>query len=359
MEEVRTLIQAGPDWLELDRLTKHHQVLPQIFRGLRANKDLLSAAVLESYQRMDAANTLRNLCLEKELDRILAVLSQSEVSCVPLKGPRLALESYGDVALRVFSDLDIYLHQNNVQLAIKSLINEGYKLTLELPPSRWESFERIANQISLTHRERGWLVELHWRILNPLYALDLDAHLSSPKGEALTDEEMLVVLSVHGAKHIWDKLKWVVDIDRFIKSSDTLDWQATLSLAEAAGCMRMFLLGMQLAESYCGTKLPALVSDRLSADTALHGLAIRVAEQTFSDLFGCRRFVVEYCYHLTVRERWSDRLRLSWRWPLWPRSEDWQVYPEGDRFFVVYLVGRLVRVLRKWGVKASPERAVH
>jgi hypothetical protein len=52
-------------------------------------------------------NAARNMKMTAELLRILDALKEAGIKAMPLKGPVLAQQLYGDVALRQFSDLDI------------------------------------------------------------------------------------------------------------------------------------------------------------------------------------------------------------------------------------------------------------
>lgn len=348
---VRERLSAGIDWAELHRLTLHHQVLPQLYQGLKPYRELVPNDDYACYQGMHAANTLRNLSLQRELDRLLVLLKENAVCCTPLRGPSLAVQAYADVALRVFSDLDLYLRADDVLPAIRCLEKAGYRLDFALQQERWQSLAKIENQLSLVHLERDWLVELHWRMFNPLYALQLDRHLADSPAGWFEIEEQLVMLSAHGGKHIWEKLKWVVDIDRLLSSADRIDWQKVMTLAESCGCLRMVCLGLLLVEKLGRFKIPVLFRQKIDGNRQLHVLAALVWQRSLASGSGKRHFLEEFRYHLMVRERWRDRLRLSWRWLLWPRLDDWRAWSWGDRCFVVYLVGRPLRMVWKWVIR--------
>ncbi len=80
-----------------------------------------------AFQRVSALNIL----LTHELQKLLALFADNDVRAVPYKGPALALQLYGNVALRQFSDLDILVHPRDVLRARDLLLAEGYA---QLPP---------------------------------------------------------------------------------------------------------------------------------------------------------------------------------------------------------------------------------
>ena len=69
----------------------------------------------------------------------------------------------------------------------------------------------------------------------------------------LAPEDLLFVLSVHGAKHLWNQLKWICDIGELIARSPDLDWDEVLGDARARRARRLVLLGLWLTHTYSAT----------------------------------------------------------------------------------------------------------
>ncbi|NJN18389.1 MAG: nucleotidyltransferase family protein [Oscillochloris sp.] len=89
------------DWDSLLSLAERHRVLPLLVAGL-----LDVPALLRDRARAEA---LRSMMLAGELRHILSLLKQAGVTAIPYKGPALALQIYGNAALRQGGDLDLLI----------------------------------------------------------------------------------------------------------------------------------------------------------------------------------------------------------------------------------------------------------
>lgn len=332
------------DWQELYRLSQDHQVFPLVYQGLKPLRHLIPEP-FAYYRALFAANLVRNAAIDRELDRTLQrfALAGLQVRC--RRGPQLARLAYGDVGLRVFADLDLYLSESDVLPAMMLLQQAGYRAELTILPEQWRGLARIANQAPLRHLQKDWLIELHWRPFSPHYAFELDFLVDPDHRESDDVEAELLLLLVHGGKHLWRQLKWLVDIDRLLCSSGPVDWSRLFALAAQAGCLRLVRLGLLLRKTINAEPYPPDVEAQLTADTTVVRLANRFRQDWFNLPQG-RHFLGEYLSHLMLRERWSDRLRLCWRWPFWPRPEDWLAFPFARDSLALLVLLRPLRLVR-------------
>ncbi|MDT8441498.1 MAG: nucleotidyltransferase family protein [Desulfuromonadales bacterium] len=317
------------DWQELHRLSLIHQVFPLVYQGLKPFRELLPEP-FERYRALFATNLARNSALARETDRILHTLDQAGIEVCCRRGPQLARAIYGDPGLRVFADIDLFLQEESISPTVALLQQAEYQPELTISPQQWPGLARIANQLALRHQQHGWLIELHWRAFSRHYALALDAldALVAPGARPGGGVEAeLLLLLVHGGKHLWRQLKWLVDIDRLLHMADPIDWSRLLGLAHEAGCLRLVRLGLLLCKSISTEPYPPDVEAELADDATAARLAGRIRQNWFTMQCGERRFLAEYCTQLALRERWHDKLQLCWRWPLWPRPEDWLAFP--------------------------------
>jgi hypothetical protein len=95
-------------WPLLLERANSRQVYPLLYRNLR---DLGFSGVPDAVQAelkgLYLANALRNQLLVEELARLLSLLGEAGIRVAPLKGVALAQSLYGDVAARVWLDVDI------------------------------------------------------------------------------------------------------------------------------------------------------------------------------------------------------------------------------------------------------------
>src|SRR3954470_1778191 len=73
----------------------------------------------------------------------------------------------------------------------------------------------------------------------------------------LSDEDLMIVLCLNGAKDCWERLDRVCDVARLLaKSADTLNWPGVFAHASQAGVARMLRVGLQLASTLLDAPLP-------------------------------------------------------------------------------------------------------
>ena len=291
-------------------------------------EDLMVA--LQTYSDDNAA---RNRVLAVELCAVVGDLRREGIPALPFKGPTLAKAVYGDIALRAAGDLDFLVRPEDVDRTRAVLARRGYRPhggdEPALSPAIAAALRRVENECVLVGGKDGFVLEPHWALVPSTLAMDIDYRglwdrattIALDEGEvaALSIEDLVFVLCVHGSKHQWLELRWIQDVAELIVRYPGLDWDACLDRARRQGCERMVLLGLALASETFEIALPAPISTRPDADA--DALARRSREQLFAgnvkmpDPYRVTR------YSLRMRERRRDRIAYVWRTLVTPREK--------------------------------------
>jgi hypothetical protein len=263
------------------------------------------------------------------------------------------VEAYGDIALRSFNDLDLLVPPERAWDAVQLLLAQGYQLDFDLLQTRWPALQKTVNHLFLKHQEYDWGVEIHWQLFHPMYVSSFDLsgywnELEEGQEGRLTREDLLAILSAHGAMHSWGQLKWLVDIDRLIRNGPAPNWEKVLSLASRSESTRALLLGMNLTRRLCGTPVPIVVTEKIDGDDQVQSLTESVISNLFPEDSRSGRPLQDYTFYLRTRDHKPDRLRQVFRWLFWPRLADWLVFPAGDQCFWLYYIERPLRMVWKW-----------
>ncbi|MEO8441526.1 MAG: nucleotidyltransferase family protein, partial [Betaproteobacteria bacterium] len=94
-------------------------------------------------------------------------------------------------------------------------------------------------------------------------------------------EDLLLVLCLHGCKHRWGEVKWVVDVAELIRARPDLNWSLLMETARHAGSYRMVGLGLLLASHLLGAAVPVSVIERIRATPPICALADEVCHELF------------------------------------------------------------------------------
>jgi len=246
-----------------------HGVLPLVYRSMKELADRepsFPVRTLESFRSHYRQIAQKNILLASELIRLQRLAEERGIPLLPFKGPLLAQIAYGDLTLRQFSDLDILVRRQDFRPLAEILTRRNF--VPYFPIERYRE-DRVLfdlnNDCPFYDRKRGIAIELHWEFFRKLalptavfapWAETRRVTLNGVELHTLKDETHLLYHSLHGSKHLWERLIWIVDIDRFLRECPDLDWEEILSKARRLGARKMFLLGIFLANELLATPLP-------------------------------------------------------------------------------------------------------
>jgi hypothetical protein len=282
--------------------------------------------VLEKLQDASVRGMARRLMLINEMKAVLADLDAAEAPAVVWKGPVLAYSVYPSPELRTFVDLDLLVRRGDIQRARAVLQNRGYVAkTGQLLPEE-NQFAKSDHSVSMVSQRRRVSVDLHWGAGARYFssAMDTDALCARARPLAVGDttipalphEEMLLALSAHGAKHgpfPWPMLKWITDVEAFLRTYPEVDWEALLAHASALGCHRMVMLGICLARELLDAPIPRAVEAAIQVDPGATRLVADIRDRILSENPPPFTFADRVRFDVAVRERLRDRLRYRAR----------------------------------------------
>ncbi|MEP7190974.1 MAG: nucleotidyltransferase family protein, partial [Roseiflexaceae bacterium] len=127
-DQIKSLLRPNIDWEYLTERADLHCVTPLLNRSLSmVSPDAIPAQALMPIRQRVREIAQSNLHLTGELLRLLTVFDQQSIPIIPFKGPTLAMQAYGDIALRPFGDLDVLIHAQDLMPARELMLAQGYQ----------------------------------------------------------------------------------------------------------------------------------------------------------------------------------------------------------------------------------------
>lgn len=318
---IRELACSSPDWDHLMQIATRHRLKPLLYRSLTATcPDAVPPKILDELRRYFLANALTNSVLSEELVRLLSLFEAQGIAAVPYKGPALAASVYGDLSLRKSGDLDILIHRHDLTKAKEVLISEGYQPQL----TGDQEASALQKHYHLTFaREDGMVfVEIHWAFTFSYWQFPLDLKSLETRLESVTlarrkvpnipQEELLLILCIHGAKHFWWHLVWLCDVSEFLRQERGISWEKLIAQADAVRFRRILFLGLFLAKDLFGAPVPKEVWRSIQADPVVSSLAAQVREHLFPSPNGVTKDYNDFderTFYRRSRESLRDRMR--------------------------------------------------
>ena len=359
--EIAALLGRPVDWPRLVEIASAHGVMPLLYRVFQGKyTHLVPREVLSQFRLAYQNNTAWNLLLTAELQKIVNRLESNGIPCIPYKGPALASQLYGDVALRQFVDLDILVRRRDVLKGRDLIAAMGYEATADLEGAQALAFKHAYNELAMVRSDGQVHLELQWEAVpwNFCFTLeDLDVWrqrrpsvTKDMRFDALPPEELLLILCVHGTKDFWARLIWVCDVAELVRRHPELDWKRLKALADRTGGRRMLLVGLRLARDLFGTVLPEDVEVMIQEDPMAGRLARWVKDRFCGVDESPLDFYKKYAFYFRIRERTQDRVEYLFRMVITGLLIEWRPLHMPRSFLPLYYMLRPFRLAKKHGI---------
>src|SRR4051812_31693698 len=117
----------GADFERLERELAERRLLPLIgSRVIDAAPDLVPGSFRAAVANALAAARARGMVIEAAMQRAVHALGGAGIRALPLKGPLLAQEAYGDIGLRETADIDLLVGAAQLEPAVGILRGLDY-----------------------------------------------------------------------------------------------------------------------------------------------------------------------------------------------------------------------------------------
>jgi hypothetical protein len=269
--EVEPLLGDVTDWPATLKTLFDQGVFMLFYRALEQAEalDLLGEETAEQAKSIRRYLDDTAALQEAALGAALRVLNDARVPALLPKGLWLDRFVYATPGSRYSYDIDIYVHDGDLDRASAALADSG--------------FRRVANKhgIGLVYQsgEIPVLLELQ-TFRRPQKAKFRETYLWDPKelwGRAteqrfggatflaLRAEDLLVFLAVHLAeRHHFERLIWIRDIREIVNHyAASLDWQIVIDTAKRWRCATYVYFTLRLAQDLAGAAIPQDVLEQL------------------------------------------------------------------------------------------------
>lgn len=293
-----------PDWNQLLALAKSHGVLPLFYKRFPGQLPPLYA----KHYRESWANSHS---LSREFEAILGLFARGGVEILPLKGPVLAQLLYGDVALRPSDDLDLLVRPEDFPRAEALLIEAGFEPT------------GFADDYHRDFHRNGVFVELHFGIASPSAPqFDLSgawkrARSVDFRGHSVrffSPVDLVLYLALHGLKHRFARLIWVVDVAYAVRALDRSEASRLLEQASARQLRNILLTSCEIARLTFSIELPPAIAQALRSQPEIAARSAAIADAILESIGDPTTSVDSAVYYLQLADnrgrRWKQRLQF-------------------------------------------------
>ena len=258
-----TAVPESVNWQALLDLAESHGVLPIFCSQFNGVLPEALAARLRTEWTASAF-------LATELQGVLREFSSLGLDVLPLKGPLLGQILYASPSLRPSDDLDLLVRPEDFEQAQSLLFHLGFTPAYE-PDDYHQALQR-----------GNTCVELHFAVAPPSSpAMDLEGlwrrarvvEFRGEKARCFAKPDLLVYLTLHGVKHQFARLLWILDVVRALAASDEDDLNHALNMARAIGLEGALLTTCALARDGFHAALPFPIAAAIERQPAISAQA--------------------------------------------------------------------------------------
>lgn len=349
---VTDLRRENVDWEYLVDQAEQHQVIPHLYQLVNCNKNIFPKElflILENKYKNIVAN---NLLFSSELLRILNLFQEKSIKAVPFKGPVLNSYLYGAHIPRQYCDLDILIHKNDLEIVQEILIENNFIPHMNLSKTQFLHYRKYFNYLSYRKNESIINIDIHWSLFSESYSFStkeknmfsklVPVKLYDRDIETVLGLDLLFLLCIHGTKHGWKKLIWLLDLAKLIQTNE-YDIHRINNYYDYKGATRMVFVGLLLVRELFNVQLPGGVLD--FEKTKLNKLTEEI-KSNYLDGKNNKYFSQERLYFNSLEKK-SDKFAFIHDFIFRPTINEFSLISIPERFSFIYFFIRIIRLLFK------------
>jgi hypothetical protein len=352
------LLSQGVDWDLLLETAGRHGLGALLYWNISdIGGGVVPTQVLTRLEGRYKSNAIWSLALNAELVRVVRAFHQRSIAVLAYKGPILAASLYGDVAMREMCDLDLLVRTVDVRKAIDTLLELQYEPLYVLSGQQQAALLRNECERQFQSRTGVFVVDLHWNVVPPHLCLRFDFEslwrdrvcvtLGSTQIATLCAEDLVLVLSVHGGKHLWQRLCWLADFARCAATISTEKWESVLQRANNVRGRRLLALAVFLTRQLLGQHFPSVVEDELKFDGTVQRVGRAICDHWARKLDADSEDPVRWLALVQLADSKWDGARCMYRYASSSGISEWSLIRLPKPMFWLYPAVRMSRLLRK------------
>jgi len=340
---------------QLVGLAEAHGMTGQLATNLARHGVAQGESLLNGLRSAKRAQVLATMPLIAELFRAVDILAAAKIKAVVVKGPVLSVRAFGDSSARQYGDIDFLLRSADVAQASEAMVAAGFQPRI---PAHAIRAQKTPGQYMFRRALTSPLIELHTErtlryfprplpigaFFNRITSVSIDGR----PVPALAAEDEFVLISIHGAKHFWERLMWISDVAALVHRHPEMDWTRVRRTAADVGAERMVPVALLLAEQLLRVPVPAEMKREVDKDTACLPIVKKI--ETWLPYAGQKppQLIERALFRFRMRGHLLDGARYLTRLSLSPTEEDWSAEPDGAATSLRESLQRPFRLAKKY-----------
>ena len=353
--EAKRILSEGIDWDVFINYLDKHRLIPIAYENLRLNVgEATNKRGLKKLEILRKRQMARSMKIASEWVFVNTLTETKSLRVLQLKGPALSLEIYKDIDSRISKDLDLLVDRTDLDRADRFLLESGYKRlipSIEMTPKQ-EAVWLQSNHHYSYIGAKNVSIELHFRFDSLLDQTPFDQFWEHRRIESfgganyslLPAEEAILYYVYHGAKHGWNRLRWLVDVFELLQG-DSYDAERLILLARERRITHVLAQAVIL----CGRLLHAKLPETLCAEAEKDEAGLKLAKMALPIILapdGGEKSLSVKKYIFLLQRGFSNKKRYVLKL-FQPLEGDFRSVSVGDKAFFVYYLVRILNWVKR------------
>ncbi len=267
-----------------------HGIFPLVYRTLKDFEHLIPSDIFTHMKQNYMDIVKQNMLMTSELIKVIKILEENGIEAISFKGPVLSQLAYGDVVSRQYCDLDILVDEKELKKTQNILENNNYEQMYDLEEYQKENLKKVVHDISMINKLNNTNIELHWTLSSGEFFIDLekldyltDAKkyiISNQKINIFLNEKLFIYLCVHGYKHLWERIEWLVDI-YYLLEKENIDLEKVIEMSKSINAERVVLSTLIICKKIFDLEI--VLENNILENTKLNDIANKMLNKIFID----------------------------------------------------------------------------
>lgn len=353
MRNIELLTKEKFNWLNFLQLTQHHHLDSLIRNKINDLEIELIPNAIEKALKSHTVSSENSInIIEEELINTLRLLKSNNIAAISFKGPALAHQLYGDKFSRFSRDLDFLIKKEDMARTLVVLEENGYIFQKKKQSKKIENaYLEYNGQYLLFSPKYNIAVEPHVTFgpvnipvhvdYDHLFEYQKTIEINNYQVPIFEDEILFLILSFHGTKEKWRRIKWIIDILYFLNKNPNLNWNFIFEQAQKWGILRSVYLSLNLAKRLFNAPIPNSVYKKMKTDHTIDRLAASVIDN-IENLEDKKLSIFNFSYFVLLsREKITDKITYLCRSIFTPRDIHYSLVNLPDQFFFLYYLIKL------------------
>ncbi len=359
--KIRSLVLLDLDWDYLQKIAMWHKVTALLYLNLHSIcPELVPDYFLLKLKRKFNINAQKNLFILRELINVSQIFNENEITAINYKGVTLSASAYGGPEFREFADIDIFIKKKDYWIAKKTLEAINYMPQYHLDLKQEKLHQKYMHELKFINSKNSLSVELQWqfsgrcshfpkRINKYIQEIKLESvSINNNKVLTFSPEDLIIILCIHAAGHLWRRLLWICDINEHIQANDSLDWGTILVNSNKLGIEKVVYVSILLSMDLFGTKLPEEIKSRIKSDRNAKEISILVKKNIFQGYGNKSSIIEDVILRKKIRENTIYGIKDALAPLFTPSPEEWKIISLPPYLSSIYYFVRIFRLLNKY-----------